>query len=246
MNGANSRPEARVPQVKEVSVGGILVKAFPSREALMDYAEARGGILVACNAEKTVNAGDRLRALINANIGYCDGAGAVMAAHRKGAVEAIRIPGCELWLDQVARFAGKKSFYLVGSRREVVEGVVGKLRREFPAIDIVGYRDGFIKTDQERRELIDDIAEKRPGVVFVAMGSPKQEFLMEEMLARHRAIYQGLGGSFDLYMGLFRRAPRAVRAIGCEWLWRFVAQPTRIKRIVPYMKYAWRLYTNRL
>ena len=69
---------------------------------------------------------------------------------------------------------------------------------------------------------------------------------MQEMLARHHALYQGLGGSFDLYMGLFRRAPRWVRSIGCEWLWRFVAQPSRLRRITPYLQFAARLYTGRL
>ena len=54
--------------------------------------------------------------------------------------------------------------------------------------------------------LIDDIAEKRPDFVFVAMGSPKQEFLMADMLKRHKAVYQGLGGSFDVYTGRAKRA----------------------------------------
>ena len=232
--------------MKDVPVGGINVKPFASRDQLIDYASARGGILVAVNAEKTVNANDHLRSLINANIGYCDGAGAVKALRHKGATQAIRIPGCELWLDIVARCYRTKSFYLVGSRREVVEGVVKKLRAEYPGINIVGYRDGFIRSDAERAALLDDIVDKKPDVVFVAMGSPKQEFLMEEMLSRHKAIYQGLGGSFDLYMGLFKRAPKAVRSLGCEWLWRFVAQPTRLRRITPYMRFAWRLYGNKL
>lgn len=78
------------------------------------------------------------------------------------------------------------------------------------------------------------------------MGSPKQEYLMHEMLSRHKALYQGLGGSFDLLMGNFKRAPRMVQRMGGEWLWRFVAQPTRIKRITPYLKFAFRLYTGRV
>lgn len=76
---------------------------------------------------------------------------------------------------------------------------VEKLRSEYENIRIVGYRNGYIKTDDEKRRLIDDILEKKPDVVFVAMGSPKQELLMEEIQQRHRAIFQGLGGSFDVY-----------------------------------------------
>lgn len=232
--------------LQPVTMGGINVYPFPSREALIDYAVANKGILVACNAEKTVNANDHLRSVINANIGYCDGAGAVKALHRKGAKGAIRIPGCELWLDIIDRLHDTASFYLVGSRKEVVEGVVAKLRNKYPGIRIVGFRDGFIRTGQEHDALIDDIARKKPDVVFVAMGSPRQEFLMEEMNQRHQAVYQGLGGSFDLYMGLFKRAPKPIRAVGAEWLWRFVAQPSRIGRLSPYLRFAWRLYTGKL
>lgn len=71
----------------------------------------------------------------------------------------------------------------------------------------MNYRNGYLKTPEERKALIEDIAEKKPDVVFVAMGSPKQELLMEEMLERHPAIYQGLGGSFDVYTGAVKRAP---------------------------------------
>lgn len=232
--------------MKEISVGGINVKPFSSREELISYALGNGGILVAVNAEKTVNANGRLRSLINGNIGYCDGAGAVKCCRAKGAKGAIRIPGCELWLDIIDRHHADKTFYLVGSSREVVAGVVAKLTDKYPDIKIAGFRDGFIKTPAEREALLDDIASKRPDIVFVAMGSPRQEFLMEEMQSRHKAVYQGLGGSFDLYMGLFKRAPRCVRAAGGEWLWRFVAQPSRLKRFSPYMKFAWRLYTHKL
>ena len=56
--------------------------------------------------------------------------------------------------------------------------------------------------------MIDDIVEKKPDVVFVAMGSPKQELLMEEIQRQHRAIFQGLGGSFDVYTGHVQRAPK--------------------------------------
>lgn len=233
--------------MKQVSVCGINLNAFASRSELIDYAFKKKGILVAVNAEKTINADNTLRTIINDNIGYCDGAGAVKAAHRKGAKDAIRIPGCELWLDIVARFAPQgKRFYLVGARQEVIEGTVGTLRSRFPGINIAGFRNGFIKTDAERAALIDDIARTAPDIVFVAMGSPKQEILMSEMKLRHTALYQGLGGSFDLLMGNFKRAPRIIQRLGGEWLWRFVAQPTRIKRITPYLRFAGRLYTGRI
>lgn len=230
-----------------VQVCGIRVFPFESRNALIDFAFGRKGILVAVNAEKAVNADNNLRHIINTNIGYCDGAGTVKACRRKGAPKALRIPGCELWLDIIARYAPQgKRFYLVGSRQEVVEGTVAKLRSQHPGIKIAGFRNGFLNTTQERQQLIDDIARTAPDIVFVAMGSPRQEMLMAEMIERHKALYQGLGGSFDLFMGNFKRAPRLLQRMGCEWLWRFVAQPTRIRRLTPYLKFAGRLYSGRI
>ena len=114
----------------------------------------------------------------------------------------------------------------------MIEGTVNKLKNEFEGIQIVNYRNGYIQTEEEREVLIEDVVKKKPDVVFVAMGSPKQELLMEEMLERHVAIYQGLGGSFDVYTGNVKRAPKWGVDHGLEWAYRLVKQPSRIKRQV--------------
>lgn len=226
-------------------LNGIAVFPFGSEGEIIDYADKHKGILIAVNAEKTINASARLRQIINDNIGYCDGMGAVKAAQKKGFEKATRIPGCELWLKIIAAHQNA-SFYLIGTTDEIIAETVEKLRNEFPGINIVGYHNGFLKNDDEKSSLINDVAAKKPDFVFVAMGSPRQEYLMEELLQSHRAVYQGLGGSFDLYTGHFKRAPKFFQRINCEWLWRFVAQPARITRIGPYLRFAIRLYTNRL
>ena len=231
--------------MEKFSMNGIEVYPFVSEEQLITHADNHKGILVAVNAEKVVKASDRLRRIINSNIGYCDGMGAVKAAQKKGFEKVVRLPGCELWLKIIAAHPSA-TFYLIGSTDEVIEATVGKLRKDFPAIHIAGYRNGFFKDDTEKAQLLDVIAEKKPDYVFVAMGSPRQEYLMEEMLNVHKTVYQGLGGSFDLYVGHFKRAPKLLQRINCEWLWRFIAQPARITRIGPYVRFALRLYTNRL
>ena len=221
-----------------VTINGVNVYPFASFGELLDYVAGRKGILVAINAEKILHATPQTRAIINRNIGYCDGAGAVMAMRRLGHKEAVKLPGCELWLKIVAALAPQgKRFYLVGSKPAVIEATVAKLRADFPGIDIVGYRDGYLKTDADRKALIADVAEKRPDVVFVAMGSPKQELLMEEMFARHAAIYQGLGGSFDVYTGNVKRAPRWWVNHDLEFAYRLIKQPSRIKRQIHLVKF---------
>lgn len=232
---------------KRVCVNGINIYPFTSFQQLLEFADAHKGILVAINAEKIIHATDQTRAIINRNIGYSDGVGAVMALRKKGHPNATKLPGCELWLDLVRSLSPKgRSFYLVGGRQEVIEETVAKLRQEFPHINIVGYRNGYLTDEEQRSQLINDVAKKHPDVVFVAMGSPKQELLMEEMFQRHPAIYQGLGGSFDVYIGRVKRAPEWWVNHSLEWLYRLLNEPSRIKRQIHLFPFYLKLKTGRL
>lgn len=224
--------------MKKVSLNGVKVYPFTSHEELLAYVSRHKGILVAINAEKILHATDQTRSIINRNMGYCDGIGAVMALKKKGYKSVIKIPGCELWLKIIAMtYQEGKSYYLVGGKQEVIEQTVLKLKKDFPGIQIVNYRNGYIKTDEERNALINDVEEKKPDVVFVAMGSPKQELLMEEMAERHEAIYQGLGGSFDVYTGNVKRAPKWWVEHNMEWAYRLVKEPVRIKRQIHLVRF---------
>ena len=232
---------------KVVLKNGLNIYPFTSFDDLLNYVNERKGILVAINAEKILHATDQTRSIINRNIGYCDGAGAVMALEAHGVRPVVKIPGCELWLKIIGKlYQEKKSFYLVGSKQEVIENTVAKLKVDYPGIQIANYRNGYIKTDEEKAALIADIAAKKPDVVFVAMGSPKQELLMEEMFEQHPAIYQGLGGSFDVYTGNVKRAPKWWVDHNLEWFYRLVNQPSRIKRQIHLVRYFWLVKTHRI
>ena len=220
-----------------VMLNGVKVYPFASFQSLLDYVKKFKGILVAINAEKILHATPQTRDIINRNIGYCDGAGAVMALKKRG-YDAVKLPGCELWLKIIeSTYKEGKTFYLVGGKQEVIEATVKKLRKEFLGINILNYRNGYINSDNERKVLIDDIAERKPDVVFVAMGSPKQELLMEEMAERHKAIYQGLGGSFDVYTGKVKRAPKWWVNHNLEFAYRLIKEPSRIKRQIHLLRF---------
>lgn len=219
---------------------------YTSEQQLLEYVEEHKGILVAINAEKILHATDQTRAIINRNIGYCDGAGAVLALKQKGYGNACKIPGCELWLKIIKAFYHDKTFYLIGAKPQVIKETVEKLQKEFEGIRIVGYRDGYIRTPEEKERLIDDIVQKKPDVVFVAMGSPKQELLMEEIQSRHNAIFQGLGGSFDVYTGHVQRAPEWWVKHNLEFAYRLLKEPKRIKRQIYLVKYVYWLIARKL
>jgi UDP-N-acetyl-D-mannosaminouronate:lipid I N-acetyl-D-mannosaminouronosyltransferase len=232
--------------MKNTLINGIRVFSFSSRDELINYVEKEKKSLIAINAEKILHATEQTRSLINQNIGYPDGIGAVAALKRKGFKQIIRIPGCELWLDIVRHFYQSKSFFLVGANEEVIQQTVNKLKKEFPSINLLGYRNGYIKTQDERQQLIQTIARLKPDIVFVAMGSPKQELLIQEMQQHHQAIYQGLGGSFDVYVGNVKRAPEWWIKNNLEWAYRLVKQPKRIFRQYIYLEFFIKLKLNRL
>ncbi|MBQ0115732.1 MAG: WecB/TagA/CpsF family glycosyltransferase [Bacteroidales bacterium] len=232
--------------MNKVTLNGIEVFPFNSVDQLLEYVDGNKGILVAINAEKILHATDATRGIINRNIGYCDGVGAVMAIKQKGIKDVCKIAGCELWLKIIERYHKEKSFYLVGGKQDVIDQTIQKLKQDFPDINILGYRNGYFSGEDEMAATVDDIAERRPDVVFVAMGSPKQELFMEQMSARHKAIYQGLGGSFDVYTGKLKRAPKWWIDHKLEFAYRLIQEPKRIKRQVYYFKYLWWLITKKL
>src|SRR5690554_3314788 len=101
-------------------INGVNVYAPPSRKALIDFALENHSLLVAVNAEKILHATKQSRDIINRNVGYPDGLGAIMGLKKYGLTDVVKIPGCELWLDIVAQLYKDKTFYLVGGKDAVI------------------------------------------------------------------------------------------------------------------------------
>lgn len=228
-----------------VYIAGLRVYAFDSIASLLDDVADRAVALIAVNAEKLASPPAELRELVNTNLGYPDGVGTVLAMRRKG-LRARRLAGSDLWLDLARQFAGFRRFYLLGGTDEVVRETARRLRREFPQIEIVGLRNGYMRASDEA-ELIDELRASRPEVVFVAMGSPRQERIIQRLLPVHPALYMGLGGSFDVYVGRVRRAPRLLQRLDMEWLFRLAQAPRdRLPRQKARLRFAVRLITGKL
>jgi len=211
------------------------INAFESKEEFLNKLINEKRILVAMNAEKIVNNDPLLIDIVNRNIGYPDGFGAVLALRQKG-IKSIKIAGSEFWLDIVKRFNKTKTFYLIGSTNEVIRGTVTRLKKEYPNINIVGFQNGFLKTG-DKEKIIRDLQLKTPDVVFVAQGTPKQELLMNDLIQEYSALYMGLGGSFDIYGGKKKRAPILFLKLQLEWFYRLLQEPTRISRQLALMKF---------
>lgn len=230
--------------IKKAQIRNLEIYAFANKEVFLDFIKDKRKILIAMNAEKILNNDQRLHQIINNNIAYPDGVGAVMALKQKE-LNAVKIPGAEFWLDIVNRFQKEKSFYLLGASQEVIDQTVTKLRYEYKNVNIVGFRNGFLDKN-DKNILINDLLIKKPDVVFIAQGSPRQEYLMDELIHVYPALYMGLGGSFDVYCGLKSRAPKLFLKLNLEWFYRLLKEPTRISRQFIYIKFMYLLKTGKL
>ena len=232
--------------MKSEYLKGIKTFASNSKSEFLNFVLKNKQILIAVNTEKIMMSSPETKAIINRNFGYPDGIGAVWALKRKGYKNVVKIAGCELWLDIINHYYKEKTFYLLGGKQQVIEETVEKLKKEFKGINILNYRNGYVKTEQEKIDLIQDIKTLKPDVIFVAMGSPKQELLMEEIQKEHQATYQGLGGSFDVYTGNVKRAPKIWIYFNLEWAYRLINEPKRIKRQIVYIPFMIKLLFNKI
>ncbi len=234
--------------MKKVYINGVGIYPFVSVDELLNYIDGKKSILIAINAGKINRATNETREIINKGIGYADGRGAQYALRKHGFPDSIIIPGCELWLSIIEKnYNTDKSFYFVGGKEEVIEKTIEKLQSDYPGINILGYRNGYL-SENEEEILINDISEKKPDFVFVAMGSPKQELLMCKMYQKHQAIYQGLGGSFDIYVGNLKRAPEWLRKRGLEGPYRVISDfnKARFKRFVNDFSFMVKVFFNKI
>lgn len=167
-----------------------------------------------------------------------DGVGTKIAAKMMGVSIQEKIAGIEV-MDEVLKYcvSNNKEIYMIGASEDIINNLIINLKIKYPLIKIVGYRNGFFD-DGEESILIEDIKKKNPYAIFVAMGCPKQElFIKKYMDSLSASIFMGVGGSFDVYAGKNKRAPKWMINCGCEWLYRVIREPFRIKRLVVIPKF---------
>ena len=137
-----------------------------------------------------------------------------------------RVTGVDLMEHLIGR-ASKRGYrlYFLGARPAVVEAVVERAQRENPGVAIAGWRDGYWSPDEESR-VVRAIADARPDILFVAIGSPsKEQFIARWKDTIAAPFLMGVGGSFDIYAGTTKCAPGWVQRIGFEWLFRLSQEP---------------------
>ena len=147
-----------------------------------------------------------------------------------------RITGIDLFdkiCSQYEKIGAK--IFLYGAKEEIVEAAKLKLQEKYKNIPIVGFENGFVKDNEA---LIEKINASEANIVFIAMGSPKQEKWIYENREKIKAnILMGVGGTFDIVSGKLKRAPKWIQKMGIEWLYRMLKEPKRLKNVPLQIKY---------
>ena len=224
---------------------GLQLIGWRDMHHALDYLYAGGqlkqGTLVAINAEKVLTAEDNpeVRTLIEAaEYKYADGISVVRSVRKKFPnAQVSRVAGADLWEALMAR-AGEEGtpVFLVGGKPEVLAQTQAKLRAQWK-VNIVGSQDGYF-TPEQRSALFEQIHASGAKIVTVAMGSPKQGIFMRDCRQVHpHALYMGVGGTYDVFTGHVKRAPKVWQNLGLEWLYRLLSQPSRITRQLRLLRY---------
>lgn len=188
-----------------------------------------GGYSVAINAEKVMmyQESESLRDILdNCALPSPDGAGAIIGLKILHGVQSMKIdlPRTSLLIAH----ENKYKVYVVGATKEVNDLAVENIGKLYPDAIVVGNTDGFFK---DEAKIIDEIKAAQPNLIMVALGTPKQELLARKInKVLPSALIIGCGGALDVLAGKVKRAPKIIQEMHIEWLWRLLANPTRIKR----------------
>lgn len=248
-SGVRRRGEAVPSRVREpvrtfptIELNGVKLHAVTEMQVIShilgELDANRGGVVVTPNL-------DHLRRYLHdlsfgaliaeADLVVADGMPLVWASRLQGTPLPERVPGSTL-ISSLSSAAGVKgrSIFLLGGDPGTAEGAAAALKVKFPHCIIAGSYFppfGFEQDPAQRSAMIQALVDSKPDIVYVALGSPKQEKLIASIRAvLPDAWWIGVGNSFSFLAGHVRRAPLWMQKSGLEWTHRLFQEPRRLFR----------------
>lgn len=165
----------------------------------------------------------------NCDIINADGMPLVWASRLLGSPLSCRVAGVDLFQDLIGVCADRGYRpYFFGAKQWVVEKVVTSFKKQYPNLDVAGFRNGYFDKSEEK-QIADDINKSRADMLFVGFSSPmKENFLNKWMQEMQVPFCMGVGGSFDIVAGKTLRAPVWMQQAGLEWFYRVLQEPKRM------------------
>ena len=181
--------------------------------------------------------------LNNAFLSLPDGFGLKIGARVLGQRLQNRVTGVDFTLE-LMKLAAEKNWrvFLFGGEERIAQRCQKVLEEKYKGLEVVGTIEGRISNFKfqisnqcqiSNDKVIQTINKSRADILLVALGAPLQEKWIAENLARLSTVKLaiGIGGTFDFIAGRVKRAPKLIRKLGLEWLWRLILEPWRWRRI---------------
>ncbi|MDD4178700.1 MAG: WecB/TagA/CpsF family glycosyltransferase [Candidatus Margulisbacteria bacterium] len=229
---------------KTIDFAGIKVDNVTLKEAVeqVEVFIAAGGprLVVTPNPEIIVTAqkDTELREILNnADLRVPDGISMVVVSRILGRPLQERVSGIDLMVELIKK--GRRIF-LLGGAPGVAEEAADKLINNITGVCVAGTHDGYFSDDSK---VIKQIKEDKPDILFVGLGAGRQErWLNRHLKELNVPVSMVIGGSLDVISERKKRAPKWVRALYIEWLYRLLTEPQRWKRQLALPKFLWLMF----
>jgi N-acetylglucosaminyldiphosphoundecaprenol N-acetyl-beta-D-mannosaminyltransferase len=175
----------------------------------------------------------------NADLVTPDGSGLLWAGSKLGTPLIERVSGVDI-ARNLCEMAAREGFsvYFLGAAPGVAEQAAGNLKSQYPGLTVAGTRDGFF-TDEESSAIAAEIKASGAKALLVAMGIPRQEkWIRDHLNDLGVCVAIGVGGTFDVFSGNVKRAPKWMQNHGLEWAYRLAMNPRKISKVAELPKFA--------
>jgi len=242
--------QRKMKSIKRIRILDVPVDAISKADALEIFTSLMNktglSLIVTPNAEIVEDASRDLefKAIIeSAELIIPDGIGIVFASKiLKYPLIEKRVTGIDFLSDILIYLQETgKSIYLLGSESGIAELAAEKMKEKYPDLKIAGTHHGYFDgvkqgnfESDEAKAIVANINESGADFLCVAMGSKRQEkfiYTHKDSFTDVRAA-MGVGGSLDVWAGKLKRAPKLLQSFGFEWLYRFIQEPSRYKRMI--------------
>lgn len=177
-----------------------------------------------------------------------DGIGMIHAMRLVFGERKRRVTGCD-FMESICALAAAKKYkvFVYGAKEEVNLKAVETLQSKYPRLQIAGRSNGYVAED-DMGSLVQKINESGAEILFLALGSPKQEYWVAKHAheLKNVRVCQGIGGTLDVVAGNVKRAPEFFCKTGMEWLYRLISEPKRWKRQLVLPVFAARIVASKV
>ena len=190
----------------------------------------------------------KLFSVLHDDVLLCDGKPLVrLLQRRESSMQQIR--GADLMRQVLSQNTSNARHYFLGSTNNVLEQLIVFAKRRSPSIELAGYHAPAFTEDfsSDLPSWIKMIAESEATVVWIGLGTPKQDLVAHELAKSLNVHVVAVGAAFDFLSGNRREAPKALQKVGLEWFFRFLSEPRRLghRYIVGNIKFLRLVLINR-